>query len=454
MKNLRKVFSFLLFFFSFVTLTLASNDLKFEWKNDDISAEWNESIVEVSDGFLLGGYDEDFLGHVVKFNNEGEEVASRTFENEFTVVGTYEKDNKYYIVALDDNFYISVYVLDTHLEILNQVHTDYYLNDWNDVVYFADDKINITSLGWYGYEGIASDDTEYLLMCIDYDLNYEVIPYSGDAWNKNVEKLMHYFPSHYHLLFQNDSFQSGVPITSDSNDKISVVVGKNSPYDYSGAFIAFYDNNGEVINYRNIEDVAWWYTDVLIVNDFVYAVGNNYDYIDVYDLSGKFVSQINIKDLYSNGEDIHISVDTIAKAGNGFVASYVLCDVKNGCAVNCRDAILKYQGPYNVYTKVDDNGEVIISKDTNYVGENVTFTITPNEGYTLGAVRVTDSNGNVLTFTDYVFSMPNANVTIEVSFVKEFINPETADIWLFVGFVAIVSFGFFIYVRKKYIFLR
>lgn len=54
MKVLKKFWVLIFFFFSFITLTLASNELKFDWKNDGISAEWNESLVEISDGFLLG----------------------------------------------------------------------------------------------------------------------------------------------------------------------------------------------------------------------------------------------------------------------------------------------------------------------------------------------------------------------------------------------------------------
>lgn len=435
---------------------MASNELKFDWKNDGISAEWNESLVEISDGFLLGGYNEDFLGYIVKFNVDGEEINSKILEDEFTVVALQEKNNNYYVVALDDNFYISVYILNGSLEIVKQIHTDYYLNDWNDIIYFDENGINITSLGWYSYTGIASDDSEYLLMRIDYNLQYELIDYLDGSWDDNVKTLINYFPESYSLLFKDDSFYMEVPIMMDYNDEISVVVGKITPNDNSGTFIAVYDQSGDVVKYKTIKNVAWWYTDVLIVGDCIYAVGNNYNYVDIYDFEGELIQQINIKDLYSNKEDIHISIDTIAKADRGFVASYVFCDVENGCAVNCKDAILKYTGPYNVYSKTDGNGEVTISKDTNYIGENVTFIVTPNEGYVLGTVKVTDSNGNILTFTDYVFSMPSADVTIEAYFVKEnsILNPETADLWFLKGFLVLASLTLFLYFRKKYLFFR
>ena len=73
-------------------------------------------------------------------------------------------------------------------------------------------------------------------------------------------------------------------------------------------------------------------------------------------------------------------------------------------------------------------------------GEPVTFVVTPDKGYTLGTIKVTDANGNVITFTKNdlngnTFTMPSADVTIEVEFLVE--NAATADIAI--TFIAIVS---------------
>ena len=58
------------------------------------------------------------------------------------------------------------------------------------------------------------------------------------------------------------------------------------------------------------------------------------------------------------------------------------------------------------------------SKDT-----TVTVTVTPNDGYRLDSLTVTDSQGNELTLTDrgggkYTFTMPGSKVTVEASFAE------------------------------------
>ena len=58
-------------------------------------------------------------------------------------------------------------------------------------------------------------------------------------------------------------------------------------------------------------------------------------------------------------------------------------------------------------------------------GDSVTFEIEPEPGYVLDFVKVIDAKGNVLTFKDYSFTMPSADVTIEANFLPE--NPSTFD---------------------------
>ena len=85
-------------------------------------------------------------------------------------------------------------------------------------------------------------------------------------------------------------------------------------------------------------------------------------------------------------------------------------------------------------------------------GELIKFTVTPEEGYVLGEVKVTDTNGNVVYFTDNTFTMPNANVLIEATFVKveEKKNPETTDIAIIsISIIAIAAIIIFLTSNKK-----
>lgn len=107
-----------------------------------------------------------------------------------------------------------------------------------------------------------------------------------------------------------------------------------------------------------------------------------------------------------------------------------------------------YARPFNIETKTDGNGTVT-AKQTADSGEEITFTIEPKEGFMLKEVKVTDANGNVITFTDYTFTMPSADVTIEVSFVEEVKNSETTDAIIYSAIAIIIGISFIIYNNKK-----
>ena len=79
--------------------------------------------------------------------------------------------------------------------------------------------------------------------------------------------------------------------------------------------------------------------------------------------------------------------------------------------------------PVNLPGSVD-NGAVTASPTRASRGQRVTLTVTPDEGYVLGSLTVTDRNGNAVTFTGagngkYTFSMPASPVNVAVSFRPE-----------------------------------
>lgn len=101
--------------------------------------------------------------------------------------------------------------------------------------------------------------------------------------------------------------------------------------------------------------------------------------------------------------------------------------------------------PYSIKTTQSGKGQVIVKKSA-YGGEEVTFEIVPEEGYVLGVVKVTDANGNILTFTSNTFTMPSSDVTIEVIFLPE--NPDTKDITIIIFSIFIISGVIFIICNK------
>ena len=113
-----------------------------------------------------------------------------------------------------------------------------------------------------------------------------------------------------------------------------------------------------------------------------------------------------------------------------------------------------YQLLYDINTTVNGKGTVEVVNNE-LPGTDVTFKVTPQEGYVLSEVRVTDANGKVVTFTDYTFTMPSADVTIEVIFVEEVKNPITSSSFIIIVAIGLaVSISMLAYNQKKYKWLK
>lgn len=80
---------------------------------------------------------------------------------------------------------------------------------------------------------------------------------------------------------------------------------------------------------------------------------------------------------------------------------------------------------FNVTTSTDGNGVVNSSHVSATSGDIITFNVTPNEGYILESITVTDELGNSVVYTDYKFTMPAADVNIDAKFQEKiYFEPE------------------------------
>lgn len=103
---------------------------------------------------------------------------------------------------------------------------------------------------------------------------------------------------------------------------------------------------------------------------------------------------------------------------------------------------------YIIETKTDGNGTLTSSKQEADSGEEIEFVVTPNEGYEVEKIKVTDAHGNEIVFNDNKFTMPSANVLIEATFVTHD-NPNTKT---FVGSVIVILSGIscaLVYLNRK-----
>lgn len=82
-----------------------------------------------------------------------------------------------------------------------------------------------------------------------------------------------------------------------------------------------------------------------------------------------------------------------------------------------------YTPSYSVTGPDTENGKVTLSSKYPAGGSTVKVTVTPDEGYELDTLKVTDSKGNEIALTDngdgtYTFKMPYGSVTVNATFRK------------------------------------
>ena len=85
---------------------------------------------------------------------------------------------------------------------------------------------------------------------------------------------------------------------------------------------------------------------------------------------------------------------------------------------------------YTVSVEDVDNGTIKVSPTRASKGSTVTINVTPDEGYELDKLVVTDKNGDTVKLTDkgsgtYTFKMSASKVTVEATFTQIVTEPET-----------------------------
>ena len=206
-------------------------------------------------------------------------------------------------------------------------------------------------------------------------------------------------------------------------------------------------NNGVIALYEDGKQV-WendYYDYSMIVNphivgDYIVALGYSYDgsEVIVLDMEGTIIQKIQLDDEYYflEGGDKSFMVSSLEVDSDSICAitedqNVFGLEFEDPADVGERDdrcykkVNQVWYIPLTIETKTDGNGTVTAVASSRY-GEDVSFTVSPKEGFVLGEVKVTDEFGNVVIFNDYHFTMPNANVVIDVTFLPE--NSETADI--------------------------
>ena len=124
-----------------------------------------------------------------------------------------------------------------------------------------------------------------------------------------------------------------------------------------------------------------------------------------------------------------------------FTASYAGDDNHAEASNTCQVSVTRHTSSssssnptYSVTTpSKSENGGVAVSTKNARKGDTVTVTVTPDAGYQLDKLTVTDKNGTMLKLTDkgdgkYSFTMPDGKVEIKAVFAKEVKTSPFGDV--------------------------
>ena len=126
-----------------------------------------------------------------------------------------------------------------------------------------------------------------------------------------------------------------------------------------------------------------------------------------------------------------------------FTASYAGDDNHNNATATCKVSVTHRSSgsssgsstttSNSVSASTASNGKVSLDKSTAKKGDTVTVTVTPDAGYQLDKLTVTDKNGTVLKLTDkgdgkYSFTMPDGKVEVKAVFAKEVKTSPFGDV--------------------------
>ena len=147
---------------------------------------------------------------------------------------------------------------------------------------------------------------------------------------------------------------------------------------------------------------------------------------------------------YKNGEDVYAvqvvngkasAPDTPVKSGYRFAGWYsgdakwnFDTPVTENLTLTAKWEKIHTSAPsaprYDVAVSDGAHGSVTVSPKSASKGSTVTVTVTPDKGYTLETLSVTDKNGSALDLTDqgggkYTFTMPSGPVTVAATFMDD-----------------------------------
>lgn len=484
MKINKLFLMFVMFFVGLMSVCALDNESKDiflkDWAVDERYVEYpydileDESHVSYKGGFVTasqldeGGF---FYSTILtRYDVDGRVVKEKKLKDS-TLLKVEEENGKLYGLLYSysevaDDVNVNLVVYDENLSVLEQ---HFICNDQNNIAWSL---YNSTiDFKWDGMDVITTDEKGNIYV-LGYYYDYFVVvidkSHSGVTFLYELDNVYKYFPfikklddlsiegDYYYSYVQEDSLEVVIGYDENDNDIIKLFEDEKEKWTKS------FDEYDELWNSKIIDNYilvhAWTSKDditVLLVLNFdgeiLQTIESSYriDHVTVGENNFMvFTSEGangSVCDALVDGvDDINDTMGNKPSGSRRNIQSTMLSDNKYDCYKVQRQV---WYLPSNIETKVNGEGTVDVVETSKY-GEEVIFVVTPKEGYELGEVKVTDAKGNVLKFTDYKFTMPNADVLIEVSFIEKK-NPDTSDIIFVALIVLAIATGVRYFLKKN-----
>lgn len=436
MKKITKYLIAFILFFTCLIQVKATEIFKYDWETTKHNY-YEEDIlftdnIAYQNGFITSILDsEDFASNLTMYDPDGTIIKTNIINN-YAIITLKNVNNNIYALAMNDTGTIEL------LKIKDDLTLDKHLNIEIEIIDYPDPILGVTIYDLLGINSIKEDEKNIYVLVEEFIVKVSKDMNSFETIDPTQEDIATYFPEYEEIVLN--------PITN-LKQYISVIENKKQLI-YTGFDVEECPpksveciNDIDAIIRLDEDNKTLWekeYPDYLfvynpqVVNKYIVAVGvkkvedDTQKEIIILDMNGNIVQTIvNDDPFIITGGNYNFMVNNVDESSE-YCPIAPHSSTRTAPEIKCYKHWQKvYYIPLNISTKVEGKGKIeVVNSARN--GEEVTFKITPEEGYVLGVVKVTDADGNVLTFTSNTFTMPSSDVTIEATFVLE--NPNTADI--------------------------
>ena len=449
MKKLTKLFLFFVIMVIGITTVNAKEVFKLDWKTEEYVLEniytgisdYGVRNIEYKDGYLTTMIDSnnDWTTYINYYDAKGELITQSDIIGEAIILDLIVKNDVVYALVDAGNIYLLQLTEDLKDFDSTYMFPPEYTDGlesmlYSEIPFFG---INLLSVDDEGTAYVVTVDYDMLVLSSEGELSYEY--YNEELLKKQFPELMelenYYLDDlYYYTLKMNDSHI----VLGGIKPNECLYTSDDCEYDSVGV-ITLQDNTGKELWTKEYSEYKE-FINTILVGKYIVTIGiiDSEDqapsHIVVIDQNGNIVQTIENENSYYY----------LTATSRGIMVTNYSEEYNNGNdGISYEDNVTisteVYQLLYDINTTVNGKGTIEVVNNE-LPGTDVTFKVTPQKGYVLSEVKVTDSNGKVVTFTDYHFTMPSADVTIEVVFVEDKKNPETTDVAV-IACIAIIVLG-------------